>query len=618
MMFAAATAAVKAEEPPTPSLLDKADKAEQKEESPIQHLAELRLDERLVPARTINLPIPGRTKTLQDVLERLHTWGEDERVGAVLLDVGAVQLGLPDIQELRLAIENLRAEDKKVYAFLNGTGPGGYLLACSADEIVLPPSGFVAIPGLGSMFTYMKGYFQMQGMEFDVITAGRFKYPGFVNQRGPNKYFEEEFSAILDSWFGDYKAIIGEGRKLTPEQVSEAVDTAAFSATEAQQRGLVDRLAYYDEYVDRLLGVHKLRRTDSREDGLANVKSFQDFFELINDQLQKAEEARRAVGPKIAVLHARGPIVDVSLGPVMASQIISRDDFVEVIDQLRKTKSIKAVVMRVDSPGGSAYASDVIWKALRRLDEAKPLVVSMGTVAGSGGYYIACPARRIFAQPTTLTGSIGVLSIYQCAWSYFNRSDYDITTMQRGARSLLGAPNREMSPEDRAFIVARIDGIYGQFVDRVAQTRRMPAQKVRELAEGRIYSGRQALELGLVDELGGLAEAIEAAREMAAIPESAELKILHYPRLSSLGDLFESLSAVGVTDGAQIMAAVMAPARSMPFHEQVLMFSQPPQPLCWMGLPDLLTSGPGALTPVAPSAAQSPPLVPVFNGVQRW
>jgi protease-4 len=555
-------------------------------DSPIQHLAELRIDELVVPARSVNLPLPGRTRTLQDVLDRMKDWAKQDKIGAILLDLGDVYLSLPDIEELRGGVAELKKADKKVMAFFNSGSPEAYLLACAADEIALPPSGALTIPGIGRLFPFMKGYYQMVGLEYEVITSGRYKYPGFVNRREPDKYFTEEIGAILDGWIEDYKGMIAEGRGLSPDDVSKAVDIAVFSATQAQQRGLVDTLAYYDEYRDRLLKRNKMKRYRSEERGLGDVNSIQDFVEVINRELKRAEEARKAVGPKIAVLHARGPIIDYSLGAGLASQYICRDDFVKVVDELRKNKSIKAVVMRVDSPGGSGYASDVIWKQLRRLDETKPLVVSMGSVAGSGGYYISCPGRRIFAQPTTITGSIGVLGIFQSAWSQLNRRDYEVAEMKRGARSMLGYPHRTLSKEDHAFIQRFIDDFYDIFIERVAATRKIPAEQVRKIAEGRIYTGRQALELALVDELGGLEAAIQSARELAEIPPSAELKIVHYPRGASLGELFESFSSMSVEQALHTFTDRAASARPVTFEQQLRIFSRRPQALCWMAVPE--------------------------------
>lgn len=554
-------------------------------ESPIPRLAELRLDEYVVPARMINLPLPGKTKTLQDILDRLEKWEEDEKIGAVLMNISAFNLSLADVEELSAGIDRLKAADKKVMAFVNGGNANAYLLATTADEIAIAPTGAIVIPGLGALFPFMKGHYQMRGLEYDVITAGRYKYPGFLNRREPDKFFTEEFGAILDSWIGDYKKTIAEGRSLSPETVDEIVDIALFNADQALQRGLVDTLAYYDEYRDQVLQRNKMKPARDEDRGLAGVNSIQGLLELVNEELRHAAEERKAVGPKIAVLHARGPIIDLNLGIGFASQVICRDDFSKVVDELRKNDSIKAVVMRVDSPGGSGYASDVIWKHLRHLDKVKPLVVSMGSVAGSGGYYIACPARRIFAQPTTLTGSIGVLGIFQSARSMYNRIDYELAEMKRGERATMGAPNRALSKKDRQFIQDYIDDFYDVFLDRVAQTRRMPATEVDKIAEGRIWSGRDAIDIGLVDELGGMAEAIEAARRMANIPPSAELKIVHYPRPGSLGEILESISGVGVSQVLEAFTKGITAAAPVSFDQQLTILTRKVQPLCWMAVP---------------------------------
>ncbi len=595
LMMAAWPAAAIAEDKAPP---DKA-KTDAVKEDPIQRLAELRIDEYVVPARAINLPLPGKMRTVQDLLDRMEKWQKDDKIGGVLMDLGNVALSLADVEELRGGIERLQAADKKVMAFLNAGTPGAYLLAAAADEIATPPTGSVMIPGLGALFPFMKGYYQMVGIEYDVITAGRFKYPGFLNEREPNKYFQEEYNAILDSWIDDYKNMLAEGRGLSEEAVDDIINTALHSATSARQRGLVDVLAFYDDYRDRLLRSEKMKRHRGDGSSLANVNSIQGLMELVNDELRRAEDARKAVGPKIAVVHARGPIVDFNLGAGFASQLICRDDFVKVLTEVRKNKSIKAVVMRVDSPGGSGYASDVIWHELQRLDKVKPLVVSMGSVAGSGGYFIACPARRIFAQPTTITGSIGVLGILRSARSLYNRMDYELASMARGDRALLGAPHRALSKKDRNFIQKYMDDFYSIFIDRVAVTRKMPGSEVRKIAEGRIYTGRQALALNLIDELGGLDDAIQAARGIANIPPSAELKIVHYPRPSSLGEIFESFSSVGMTGALSKLAQLKTGVRPLSFQDQLTLLAQRPLPLCWMGVPDFYQPQPivGPLPP---------------------
>ncbi|MCG8404579.1 MAG: signal peptide peptidase SppA [Phycisphaerales bacterium] len=563
---------------------EKVEKKDEKKVDPIKKLVEVRIDPFLVAARSLNIPLPGRINTISELLERFKKYGEDDEVGAVLLNMDGLNLGLPDVEELRAGIAELRKADKKVLAFLNSGDPMGYLLACQADEVAIAPSGSLAIPGIGRVFPFLRGMYQMQGIEFDVITAGRFKYPGFVNSRGPNKYFREEFEGILDDWYEDYVKFIAEGRGLSEEKVKEIIDIAIFDAERAKNRNLVDVITYYEEYRDRILRRHKYKKARDFGSDFSKIVSLNDLLNAWQKQVKQAQKRYTEVGPKIAVLHARGPIVDMSLGASFSTMMVMRDDFVKTIERIRKNKTIRAVVLHIDSPGGSGHASDVIWQKLRELDEEKPLIVSMGSVAGSGGYYIACPGRLIFAQPTTITGSIGVLTILANQASAINRADVNVAEMKRGARSLLGTGHCDMLPKDRDFIQKLILDFYEIFLDRVAMTRKMPKEEVRKVAGGRIYTGRQALEIGLVDRLGGLEDAVAAARDMADIPPSAEIKLVHYPRPASIGDLLFGGGLPMMS--MEAMQRAQTPAPRISFDRQLRFFSQVARPLCWMAMPE--------------------------------
>lgn len=556
-----------------------------KKPNPIKKLIEVKIDQNVIAARAINIPLPGKTRTVREMVTRFEKWGKDDEIGAVLLNLDGINLSIPDVEELRAGVVELRKNGKKVVSFLNSGDPNDYLLACASDEIAAAPTGSLVIPGLGRLFAYLRGMYQMQGLEFEVITAGRFKYPGFMTQREPNKYFHEEFNAILDSWFGDYVKMIADGRKISEKAVKDAINLALMSAPEAKNRGLIDTIAYYDEYAERVAKRHKYKKTGEFESDFSKITSVQDLLTAWQKKVKEAQESYKEVGPKIAILNARGPIIDTSLGSSYSSMLIMRDEFVKTIEEIRKNKTIRAVVLRIDSPGGSGYASDVIWRKLRELDEEKPVVVSMGSVAGSGGYYIACPGRLIYAEPTTITGSIGVLGIFQNQASALSRADIQIDEMKRGKRATLGAGHRGLPAEDRDLIQKYMLDFYEIFLDRVASTRKMPKNEVRKIAEGRIYTGRQAIDIGLVDRLGGLKEAIGAVREMADIPPSAEVKLVEYPRPASIGELFESFAGIGAMTDVVMKSQMAAPTIS--FDAQLRFFSRRVEPLCWMAMPEL-------------------------------
>lgn len=563
----------------------KSDDDKKEEKSPIKRLVEIRIDRFLVPARQLNVPLPGRVSTTQELLDRLDKLADDDEIGGILFDLDGVGLSMPDIEEVRRGIEKFRKSGKTVRAFLNSGDPNSYLIACDADEIAIAPSGMLSLPGMGRVFPFMKGMYQMQGIEYEVITAGAFKYPGYNTRREPNKYFIKEFNELMDSWFGDYVKMIADGRHLTEKETKNIIDLAMFQPEEAKNRKLVDVISYYDEYRDRILRREKFKKAANAGSALSRVTSIQDLLTQITKEMRKAQDKYNEVGPKIAILEARGPIVDMNLGTGLSSSMIMRDPFIKTIEEIRKNKTIRGVVLHIDSPGGSAYASDIIWKKLHELDQEKPVVACMGSVAASGGYYISAPARLVFASPSTITGSIGVIAMLQNQASRLNRMDVNVFEMKRGKRALLGSGHKEMTPEDRKVIQDMILDTYEQFLTRVAEGRKMPKEQVRKLAGGRVYTGRDALKIGLVDRLGGINDAVAAVREMANIPPSAEIKLVHYPRPSSLGELAESLFGLQAMMSAAQAAETPAPTISL--DRQCRFFGRRIQPLCWMPVPDL-------------------------------
>lgn len=570
---------------------------ETEEAEQVKMLAELILDHNVISARLLNIPWSGRTRTFQEIRNKINAWADQDEIGAVMLNITNFYLPLPEIEELREGIDRLKKAGKKVYAHLNLCGPEGYLLACAADQICIAPSGVVVLPGIGRAFPFMQGHYQMLGVEYDVITAGKYKYPGFLNQRGPNDFFLEEIGTMFDSWFEDYIKMVAEGRGITPEHVREFIDQAAVRGADAIYLDLVDHQAFPHEYRDRIL-----RRTGMklRQDELidwSQINSVQDMLNLMSRGWDRQKQAHKAIGPKIAVVTARGPFIDISLGPAFANLAICRDDFIQTLEEIRRDKSIRGLVVRIDSPGGSGYCSRAIYQKLMEIDAVTPVVVSMGRVAASAGYHMACPARLIFAEPTTITASIGVLGILPSNWSALNRADFNMYSLERGARSMIMSGYRPLSSEDRAFVQDVINKSYDDFIDDVARGRGMAREQVRQLAGGRVYTGRDAIELGLVDRLGGVEDAIQAVRRLAGISGGTKVRIVHYPRFASLGEFIADAGTAVMLLGLQgqqnadplsrmIQLAEM-PAEPLSVERQIKLLSQGPEPLYWMPLPDL-------------------------------
>jgi protease-4 len=570
---------------------------ETEEAEPVKMLAELTLDHNVISARMLNIPWTGRTRTFEDVRDTINVWAEQDDIGAVMLDITNFYLPLPEIEELRQGIDRIKKAGKKVYAHLNLCGPEGYLLACAADEICIAPAGVVLLPGIGRAFPFMQGHYQMLGVDYDVITAGRFKYPGFVNQREPNEYFLKEIGAMFDSWFEDYVRMVAEGRGMKPERVREFIDQAAARGANAIYLDLVDQQAFPEEYRDRILRRTGMKLRKAEQIDWSQINSLQDMLNLMSREWDRQKRAHEAIGPKIAVLTARGPFIDVSLGLAFANLAICRDDFIRTLDEIGQDKSIKGLVLRIDSPGGSGYCSSAIYQKLMEINATRPVVVSMGRVAASAGYHIACPARLIFAEPTTITASIGVLGIFPSNWSALNRADYNMYTIERGARSMLLSGYKPLSPEDRAFVQEVIDKSYGDFIDDVARGRGMATEQVRELAGGRVYTGRDAIKLGLVDRLGGIEDAIQAVRRLAGISAGTKVHVVHYPRYASLGEFIADASSVVTLLGleaqqntdplARMLQLAEMPAEPLSAERQLKLLVKGPEPLYWMPLPDL-------------------------------
>jgi protease-4 len=495
-----------------------------------QTLLELDLTEPLVAPEPddplARLRARGR-RLLRPTLRALHEAAEDRHVVGLIAKVGGIW-PWATMQEVRRGLQTFAASGKPTLAWAESFGEVGsrdmaaYVLATAFGELWLLPGGGVGLLGVGIETPFIRGTLDRLGIEPQFEQRHEYKNAADVLLRKEfTAAHREVLERVAESVFSDAIGTIAEARGLTHDQVRELVDTGPHTASEAQAAGLVDRLGYRDQAYEAMRD-----RTGSEAELL-----FADRW-----------RPRRKIAPPphrrghVALVEVRGGI---SSGRTRRSPMGRQAGSDTVSAQLRAAHDndrARAVVLRVESPGGSALASEVIWREVWRLRESgKPVVVSMGDVAASGGYYIACPAEVIVALPATLTGSIGVLGGKLVVDGLLERVGVNTGSVQRGARALMYSPRRGFSEDERARFAGTIDVIYNDFVGKVAAGRKRPVAEIEAVARGRVWTGRDALEAGLVDELGALRDAVRIARERADLPEDAPvLGAIRIPPLARL------------------------------------------------------------------------------------
>ena len=466
--------------------------------------------------------IVGAKPTLRDFLDAIEAAGDDPRVKGLVARIGSDQFALAEAQQIRDAIRGFRAKGKFAIAFSDSFGEFGggtrpYYLASAFDRIWLQPMGTVGLTGLYAETPYFKGTLDMLGIvaEFDHI--GRYKTAANVltNTRmtAPDR---EQIEALLASASAQVVAGIAEGRKLSPGAVRAAIDSGPLLPDEALQAKLVDHIGYRDEAI-----------TAARKRAGAQAK-----LVGLSTYLGGAERPNRA-GARIALIYGSGLIVSGSgsNGPLSGSAEMAADDVVRAFRAAVRDPKVRAILFRIDSPGGSVTASETIWRAVEQAGKAgKPVIVSMGDMAGSGGYYIAAPAAKIIAEPATLTGSIGVLAGKVVVSGLLKKIGVTTDSAQFGANAGMASATSQFSPFAEARVQALLDATYKGFKDHVAAGRHMSPDAVEAVAKGRVWTGADAKAHGLVDALGGYGTALRLAREAAGIAPEAPVALTLFPR----------------------------------------------------------------------------------------
>lgn len=509
----------------------------------------------------------SRGKELRQVVERLREFAKDDKLTGLVLRVKPFDISLPDVVELRAAMQDFRAAKKQLVCHTEDAANATYLVLTACEKIALAPLGSIAITGPAAMPIHVKPLLDKLGITADFLHVGAYKGAAEpLTRDAPSPEMRETLQGILDRHYATTVDIIAKDRKLQPADVQALVDQALFTSTQAINARLVDVVVSFEAFRDSAVDKAPWTEVELEEktkDPMSMMVKLMRFF--------GAAPPERPVGPHVAVVYALGNIVDGGGDGVLgARQEIASHTLVAALRALAKDDDVKAVVLRVDSGGGSAQASELIWEAVQQVKAKKPVIVSMSDVAASGGYYISCGATKIFAQEDTLTGSIGVVGGKIAPGNALAKLGINTFPMGKGKRATMMASLQPWTPEEKSVIQASMEDVYKTFVGRVADGRKKKPEDIQPLAQGRVWTGAKAKELGLVDEIGGLDAALAEARALAKVDATTDLEI--YPPSPTLRDFlqgFASGTAVGPF-GAQLATLRAVDARIANAAEQLL------------------------------------------------
>jgi protease-4 len=499
------------------------------------------IDDNTVLHLSLNYPISERTSKnpfqnlnfggfetennlgLKDILAHIKEAKTDSRIKGIYVDVSAIQGGFASIEEIRNTLIDFKKSGKFILAYSEVYTKGAYYLASVADKIYVNPEGMVDFKGFSTEIMFFKGALEKLDIEAQVIKVGTYKSavePYILDKMSkPNR---EQITSFLGSLYTHFLSNIAISRKIPVDSLSAIANTAAVqTATDAVKFRLVDGVKYKDKVLTELKSLC----------GIAQKKELRSVS--ISDYTPQSKELSKASADRIAVVYAVGEIVSgEGDDETMGSENISR-----AIRTARLDDKVKALVLRINSPGGSSLASDVIWREVELTKKVKPVIVSMGDVAASGGYYIACAADSIFAQPNTITGSIGVFAIIPNMKKFFNNKlgiTFDEVKTSKFSEISITRP---LSDDERLLLQAEVNNIYKTFTQKVANGRHKTPEFIDNIGQGRVWTGAEAIKIGLVDRLGNITDAVKSAAKKAGLKE---YKLVDYPdQKDPLKELFD-------------------------------------------------------------------------------
>ncbi len=460
-----------------------------------------------------------------------------KRVQGLMLVLKNVSVGWGKIQEIHQELQRFHEAGKRSLAYLEMADNQSYYLACGTQQVYVPPSATVDLVGLRAEMFFFKNLLEYLGVAPQLFGLGKYKSAGEIFTR---ENMSEPHRSMLDSILTDLQKQlvdkIAARSEVTPQQVQEWIDQGPYTARQAEKRGLIDGIRYQDEVEDLLEGPQAgLRRLSP---GRLRVKEgwFKRWVTFYR--------------PQIAYLVAEG-VLTTGESPRRGGRrpALDSESLTQFLRTARKRKRVKAVVIRINSPGGSALASDLLWREIRLTDQKKPVIVSFGDVAASGGYYLATAARGILGMPATLTGSIGVIAGKFNLAQLLPKLGITVDSLEKGKRAGYLSPARPFSKGEAEAIQEQMREFYEElFLKKVAESRKKSQEDIRKLAEGRVWTGAQALENGLLDQVGGLVQAVERAQEEAGLPKRKKVRLVHYFRRRTFRDMLSLPLPGGLLD----------------------------------------------------------------------
>ena len=442
-----------------------------------------------------------------DIVDAIEKAKENKNIKGIYLKGGSLVAGITSVEAIRKALIDFKESGKFVIAYSGQYSQAAYYLCSTADKVILNPKGMLDLHGLAAVPIFYTGLLEKLGIKMEIFKVGTFKSavePFMLKKMSDAN--REQIKSYIGSLWNNISLNIAESRNLTQEDLNNLVNEGLFIKESCclLKAGLVDTLLYSTEttdYIKELVGIEK--KKDLEVATVSNMKS-------LNGNKKNAKD-------EIAVLFAEGEITQAASGAFNTESVISDKEYVKELRKLRDNDDVKAVVFRVNSPGGSAYISEQIWKEVTELKKVKPIVVSMGDYAASGGYYISCAADWIIAEPTTLTGSIGIFGIVPNVEGLMGKVGLTTDVEKTNKYADFGTLSRALNVDEKALLQAYIEKGYDTFITRCADGRDKSKAAIDSIGQGRVWSGEQALKIGLVDELGGLGRAIEVAAQKADI-----------------------------------------------------------------------------------------------------